>query len=71
MLIHPNINTLNNMTIASNKHGYVSMEPYSNGRVRLVAVSHSGNISTAPFFVSCRNQQAIVDEATRLLEVIR
>lgn len=71
MLIHPNINTLNSMTIASNKHGYVSMEPSGNGRVRLVAVNHRGNISTAPFFVDCRNHQAIVDEAARLLEVIR
>lgn len=71
MLIHPNINTLKTMTIASDKHGYVSMEPSGNSSVRLVAVNHSGNLVTAPFHVNCRDHKAIVAEAERLLGAIR
>lgn len=71
MLIHPNINTLKTMAIASDQHGYVSMEPSGNGSVRLVAVNHSGNVATAPFYVSCRDHKAIVAEAARLLGAIR
>lgn len=63
-------NTLNKMTIASNDNGYVLMEPAHNSSVRLVAVSHSGNTSTAPRFMYCRNHGAILAEAAKLLEAI-
>lgn len=72
MLIHPNVNPMKKMTIASNKHGYVVMEPlFRNSTVGLTAVSHDGTSSTATHFVYCRNLEAIVDKATRLLGIIR